>query len=148
MVQTVLPFLAVLLVGVGIAIETPTNAFLGKSSGSVLIASLISFVVGTAVLGAAALVRRPQLSPGWLGQTPWWAWTGGLYGAFVVLASAWATPKLGAGTTLVVIVASQVAVGVVLDHFGLLGLKPHAVSWLRVAGVMVVAAGALMVSLG
>ena len=65
-----------------------------------------------------------------------------------MLASAWATPKLGAGTTLVVIVASQVALGVALDHFGLLGLKVHAASWLRVTGVAVVAVGALLVSLG
>lgn len=148
MLQIVFPLLAVVLVGVGIAVETPTNALLGKSSGSVLMASLASFLVGAAALGVAALVKRPQLSPGWLGQTPWYAWAGGLYGAFVVLASAWATPKLGAGTTLVVIVASQVALGVVLDHFGVLGLETHPISWLRVAGVLVVAVGAVLVSLG
>ena len=148
MLQTVVPLLAVFMVGVGIAIETPTNALLGKTSGSVLLASLVSFLVGAVALGAAALLKRPQLSPGWLAQTPWYAWAGGLYGAFLVLASAWATPKLGAGTTLVVIVASQVALGVVLDHFGALGLEAHPISWLRMAGVLVVAVGALMVSLG
>ena len=148
MMQMVVPLLAVLLVGVGIAIETPTNALLGKSSGSVLLASLASFLVGSVALGVAALVKRPQLSAGWLAQTPWYAWVGGLYGAFLVLASAWATPKLGAGTTLVVIVASQVALGVVLDNFGLLGLEPHPAGWLRFAGVAVVTAGALMVALG
>ena len=148
MLQMVAPLLAVVLVGVGIAIETPTNALLGKSSGSVLLASLASFVVGAGALALAALVKRPQLSAGWMAQTPWYAWTGGLYGAFLVLASAWATPKLGAGTTLVVIVASQVTLGVVLDHFGILGLEPHPASWLRLAGVAVVAAGALLVALG
>ena len=148
MVSLIVPFLAVLLVGVGIAIETPTNALLGKTSGSVLLASLISFAVGAVVLGAAALATRPKLSPDWLGGAPWYAWVGGVYGAAVVLASAWATPKLGAGTTLVVIVASQVALGVLLDHFGLLGLTPHAASWMRLCGVLVVSAGAVLIAVG
>ncbi len=148
MPQVIVPFVVVLLVGVGIAVETPTNALLGKSTGSFLTASLISFLVGTAVLAAAAVVTRPRLPEGWLAQTPWYAWIGGVYGAGLVLASAWATPKLGAGTTLVVIVASQVALGVGLDHFGLLGLERHALNWLRVAGVIVVAAGAVLIALG
>ena len=148
MLQLVIPFLAVVLVGVGIAVETPTNALLGKTSGSVLWASLISFVVGSAILGVAALLMRPRLPEGWGGQTPWYAWVGGAYGAAVVLASAWVTPKLGAGTTLVVIVASQVALGVALDHFGVLGLARHSASWLRLCGIVVVTAGALLVSLG
>ena len=148
MMQLALPFLAVILVGVGIAIETPVNALLGKSLGGALTASLVSFVVGTAVLGAVLLVVRPRLPEGWATATPWYAWTGGVFGAGLVLASAWATPKLGAGTTLVVIVASQVALGVALDHFGVLGLERHVAGWLRLGGVAVVAVGALMIARG
>ena len=148
MLQIVIPLIAVVLVGVGIAIETPTNALLGKTWGSALWASLLSFVVGALILGVAAAVTRPKLPQGWMTAAPWYAWIGGMYGAAVVLASAWATPKLGAGTTLVVIVASQVALGVAFDHFGLLGLSPHPAGWLRLSGVLVVTAGALLVSLG
>ena len=148
MLQLAIPFVAVLLVGVGIAVETPTNALLGKTSGSFLVGSLISFAVGTAILVLATVITRPRLPDGWGGATPWYAWIGGAYGAGVVLASAWATPKLGAGTTLVVIVASQVALGVALDHFGVLGLTQHPASWLRVAGTAVVAVGAILVAVG
>ena len=148
MLQIVIPFVAVVLVGVGIAIETPTNALLGKTSGSVLWATMVSFLVGSAALGLGALLVRPKLSSGWMGATPWYAWVGGLYGVAVVAASSWATPKLGAGTTLVVIVASQVALGVALDHAGLLGLSRHPAGWLRLCGVAVVTGGALMVALG
>ena len=144
----ILPFLAVLLVGLGIAIETPTNALLMKTTSSMLWASFISFLLGSAVLGLALIVTRARLQAGWIGQTPWYGFIGGLYGAAVVAASAWATPKLGAGTTLVVIVAAQVALGVVLDQLGALGLEHHPLGWLRIAGVLVVTAGAVMVSLG
>lgn len=147
MLQFVLPFLAAIMVGVGVALETPTNALLGKTSGSVLWASLFSFLAGTAVLAAALAVRRPPLTAGWL-QAPWYAWIGGVYGAFLVLASAWATPKLGAGTTLVVIVASQVALGVALDHFGLLGLDARSATPLRFVGIAAVVAGAAMIAKG
>ncbi len=146
--QIALALLAVLLTGVGIAIETPTNALLSKSAGSVLWASLVSFLVGAVVLAGAVAALRPKLPEGWAAATPWYAWVGGCYGAAVVALSAWATPKLGAGTTLVVIIASQTALGVVLDHFGALGLQAHPAGWLRAAGVAVVAAGAVMVARG
>ena len=147
-VQMLFPFLAVILGGLGIAIETPTNALLMKTTTSMLWASFISFLVGAAVLGLALMVTRAKLPAGWVGQTPWYGFIGGLYGAGVVTASSWATPKLGAGTTLVVIVAAQVALAVVLDQLGALGLEHHPLGWLRIAGVLVVSAGAVMVSLG
>ena len=146
--QIVLALIAVLLTGVGVAIETPTNALLTKSAGSVLLAALVSFLVGAAVLAASLLVMRPKLPEGWVAATPWYAWVGGLYGAGVVALSAWATPKLGAGTTLVLIVASQTTLGVVLDHFGVLGLQAHPAGWLRVAGVAVVVVGAALIARG
>ncbi len=148
MLQLVAPFLAVLLAGIGIALETPTNALLSKTSGSALWASMVSFLVGLLVLGLSAAILRPRLTPDWLIGSPWYAWVGGAYGAVVVLASAWATPKLGAGTTLVVIVAAQVGLGVVLDHFGVLGLEAHPASLLRIGGVAAVTVGALLVALG
>ena len=145
MLQLLFPFAAVVMVGVGVALETPTNALLAKTSGSVIWAALFSFIAGALVLAAALLIRRPALSQAWA-QAPWYAWIGGVYGAFLVLASAWATPKLGAGTTLVVIVASQVALGVVLDHLGALGLEHHPLSLMRLAGVAVVCGGAVLVA--
>ena len=144
----ILPFLAVILVGLGIAIETPTNALLMKTTSSMLWASFISFLVGAAVLAIALVVTRAKLQAGWIGQTPWYGFVGGLYGAGIVAASAWATPKLGAGTTLVVIVTAQVALGVLLDQLGVLGLAHHPLGWLRMAGVAAVTAGAVMISLG
>jgi len=148
MFQLALPFVAVILVGIGIAIETPTNALLMKQMNSAVVASLASFVVGTLTLAVTALVMRPKLADGFVASTPGYAWTGGLYGGFVVLASAWATPRLGAGTTLVVIVAAQVAVGVLLDQLGWLGLEQHPASWLRLAGVAFVVVGAVLVARG
>jgi transporter family-2 protein len=143
-----LPLLLALIAGVAMAVQSATNGFLGRTSGSGLLASLISFGVGLLALVAATLILRPRANPGWIAATPGWAWLGGLYGAVIVFAGAWATPRLGAGTALVVTVAALVAVGVLLDHFGALGLRIRPVSGLRAAGVLMVVAGALMVQRG
>ena len=88
MFKLLAPFVAVILVGIGIAVETPTNAMLTKSSSSALWASLVSFVIGTGVLAAGMAILRPQLTPGWMSATPWYGWIGGAYGAVVVMLSA------------------------------------------------------------
>ena len=146
--QMVIAFLVVLAAGVTVAVEAPTNALLTRNVSSVLFTTFCVGFIGTALTGVALLALRPQLQPAWATTTPWYAFMGGVYGVVVVAATAWATPKLGAGTALVVLVAAQVIVGVALDNFAVLGLEPHPVSWLRIAGCAVAIGGALMVSLG
>ena len=47
-----LPLALAVIAGIFIAIQAPTNAILGKASGSPVVAAFISFVVGTLALGA------------------------------------------------------------------------------------------------
>ena len=51
----------VLLAGIGLAVQAPTNAALARTSGSVLLAALASFVVGSIVLALtwAVIDRTP-----------------------------------------------------------------------------------------
>jgi len=143
----IVPLLVVLLAGVGLAVQAPTNAALARAGGSVTLAALVSFLLGTGVLAAAWLVidRTP---PAALKGAPGWAWAGGLYGAGFVAAMAYATPRLGLAATLTLAVASQLATALALDHFGLLGLRAAPVSATRVAGVVLVLAGVLLVRRG
>ena len=46
----VFPLILVLIAGLGLAIQPPTNAALAKASGSVVLAALTSFLIGTVVL--------------------------------------------------------------------------------------------------
>lgn len=93
----------------------------------------------------AAADRTP---PAGLRSAPWWAWLGGFYGAAFVSALAYAAPRLGLAQTLTLAIASQVAAALVLDHFGLLGLKETPISALRIAGVLLVLAGVVLVRRG
>ena len=135
--------LLVLLAGVGLAVQAPTNAALARTSGSVLLAALVSFIVGSIVLALAwAAIDRTSLAA--LRGAPVWAWVGGLYGACFVAAMAYAAPRLGLATTLTVAIATQLATA----HFGLLGLKVAPISLWKVAGVVLVLAGVVLVRRG
>jgi bacterial/archaeal transporter family-2 protein len=136
------------LAGVLMAIQAPTNALLGKASGSPVVAAFISFVVGTAALGAAVAAGSGRLLAPGLRGVPWYAWLGGLYGAFFVAVAAFGAPKIGVGPLLTAAIAGQLVGAIVLDHFGLLGLTRQPVSVEKVAGVALVLAGAALVRRG
>lgn len=142
--STILPILLAALAGLCVAVQSPTNAMLARSTGSVWFASTISFAGGMIALLAiwTAYDRTPIAA---LRQAPPWAWIGGLYGVTFVFAVAYATPRLGLAATLTITIAAQLAVAVALDHFGLLGLKQEPVTISRLAGLALVVAGVLMV---
>ncbi len=143
MPAALLPLLAVLFAGIGIAVQAPTNAALAKTSGSVVLAALVSFLIGSVVL-AVAWAAFDRTAPAALKGVPSWAWLGGLYGAGFVAAMAYAAPRLGLATALTVAIASQLATALLLDHFGLLGLKTEPVTLPRLLGAALVIGGVVL----
>ena len=105
---------------------------------------LASFTVGTLVLLAWWLLTRPVFVPAALAKVPWWAWTGGVIGAVFVASATVLVPRLGAASLICLVVAGQLVGSVVLDHFGVLHAR-QPVDALRVVGLLMVVAGALLV---
>lgn len=87
-----LSLILALIGGALLAIQAPTNALLGKASGSPIVAAFISFLIGTVALGAAIGVSSGKLFAPGLKQVPWYAWLGGFYGAFFVAVAAFGAP--------------------------------------------------------
>lgn len=145
--NALLPFIAALLGGIGLASQPPTNAALGRAVESVTLAALISFAVGTTILIAAWLsFDRTPLSA-LRGVKPW-MFVGGAYGAFYVAATAFAAPRLGLASMLTIAIASQLVAALVIDHFGLIGLPRSPVTWVKIAGVLLVLVGVVIVRKG
>lgn len=138
----------VLLAGVFTAVEAPTNALLRQNVSSFSLTAFVTMAVGALGAGLVMLMVRPHPQAAWATTTPWYAFTGGLYAAALVAMGAYATPKLGAGPTMVITVTAQAITGVALDHIGALGLEKHPVSALRIAGCLVAIGGAALISLG
>lgn len=109
-------------------------------------AAMISFLVGTLVLFAYVLVLRvPWPSLKTVPELPLWIWSGGILGAFLVVVSIVLAPKIGAGTLMALMIAGQMGVGVVLDHYGLVGYEVHPASVWRLMGVVLVVAGVVLI---
>ena len=72
-------------------------------------------------------------------------WIGGLLGAFYVLGSIVAAPRLGAVTLVALILAGQTLASLAVDHFGWVGFEEQPITPLRLAGVALLAAGVALV---
>ena len=82
--------LIVLSVGAGMTapVQAAINANLRTFLFSAYAASFISFLVGTLGLALLLLVRREGVPFATaFAAAPWWAWSGGLIGAFFVITS-------------------------------------------------------------
>ena len=99
-------------------------------------------------LGAMVAVTGGRVLLAELKSVPWYAWVGGLYGAFFVAMAAFAAPRIGVATMLTAAVAGQIFAALIMDHFGLLGLARQPVSMERVAGAALVLVGAVLVRRG
>jgi transporter family-2 protein len=139
------PILLVFIAGAMVAAQAPTNAMLGKAGGSPVLAALISFVVGSIALFIIWLGsgNRPGSAP--FAGLPWYAWIGGLYGAVFVGVAAYAAPKIGVASLITIGVAGQIAMALLLDHFGALGLTREPINAGRIAGAALVVAGVVLV---
>ena len=143
-----IPILLVFIAGGMVAIQAPTNAMLAKAGGSPILAALISFTVGTVALLLVWLATPNRPGPAAFAGLPWYAWIGGLYGAMFVAVAAYAAPKIGIASLITIGIAGQIAVALLLDHFGALGLPRDPISLARVAGAALVMAGVVLVRRG
>jgi transporter family-2 protein len=140
-----LSLLLAIIGGALLAVQAPTNALLGKASGSPIVAAFISFLIGTLALGGAIAATSGRLFAPELKHVPWYAWLGGFYGAFFVAVAAFGAPRVGVGVLLTAAIAGQLAAALVLDHYGLLGLERHPVTLTRAFGFVLVLVGAALV---
>jgi transporter family-2 protein len=143
-----LPVLLVLLGGGLIALQAPTNVMLSQAGGSPVLAALISFAVGTATLLAVWLATSKPAGASTFGALPWYAWLGGVYGAFYVAVAAYAAPRIGLASLVTIGIAGTIVTAICLDHVGALGLPRDPISWPRVGGALLVVVGVILVRQG
>lgn len=133
------------LAGALIALQAPTNAMLSRAVGSPVNAAMVSFAVGLAALALAALALGVRPQPAEVRELPWYAWTGGLYGAVFVAIAAFAAPRMGVTLFLIVAIGGQLAMALLLDRSGAFGLPIQEITLPRIGGVLLVLAGAWLV---
>ena len=128
-----------------VALQAPINSLLGRSIGTWQ-AAFLSFAIGTIALACIA-----AMATGGLGQVasvrgvPWYYLTGGLLGAAYVTSILVTVRTLGAGGVVAATVAGQLALSVVVDHFGLIGVTKQPITVTKVLGVVLLGLGTYLV---
>lgn len=146
MTRTIVYMLMAVLAGAMMPTQAATNNKMAGVVDSPLIASLISFLVGT--LAIAIYMAVTGTSFGNLASAkdaPPIAWIGGLFGAFFVVATVMLVPRIGVALTFSLVIAGQMLVTLVIDHYGLLGIDVRPVSWARIAGIVLITLGVVLI---
>lgn len=146
MVMKALFYLLPVLCGVALSVQAIVNGQLRVAIGSPVVAACISFVIGTLVLLLLiGLTRQPVPSLHTLQQVSFYKWTGGVLGAFFVTAVIVSIQKIPSANLFALIITSQFITALVIDHFGLLGAMQTPVNTVKIAGVVLLIAGAYLV---
>ncbi len=140
--------LAVLLAvaaGCFVGLQAPVNARLGREVGA-LQAATISFTIGLLALVVVAAISSGGLSGiGNVGKAPWWSLIGGVLGAFYVSVALVTVRTLGLSALTAIVVSGQLAIAVVVDRFGLLGIAKQHIGAPRMIGLVLLVIGAVLV---
>ena len=131
------------------SLQVPVNAALRTHLSHPMQATLISFTVGMFVsLAYCAIAGSPLPTTDGLSRIPWWAWCGGILGTLYVGSSIVLSPKIGVAAMLSMVIAGQMLMSLVIDHFGLLHAPVHPITLPRIAGAVLVALGASVMTFG
>ncbi|HET6757332.1 MAG TPA: DMT family transporter [Burkholderiales bacterium] len=139
-------FLLAFTIGAGVAVQAGLNAQLRDYVGHPLFAALTNFVVGTlCLIGLLLVLRVPWPAAVGMKTAPIWLWLGGLLGAFYVASAVLIAPKLGAAVMFALLIAGQVAMSLILDHYGLIGFPRHPIGFWRIIGGALLVVGVVLV---
>jgi bacterial/archaeal transporter family-2 protein len=138
--------LATVAAGGVVAAQAPANNVLSKYVGTFGAAS-VNFLVGTTCI----LFVTFAFAGGFDGDAgakapPWYYWVlGGVGGAMIVTTTLIAVRELGAGGVTAAVIGGQLALSVLLDRLGVLGLDERAFTWEKLLGIVLLALGTLLI---
>lgn len=141
-------FFIILAIAAGVMMPTQAaiNNKLAQAVESPVLAAFISFAVGTAALFLYILATGVPLANLALAKNaPLVAWTGGLLGAFFVAATVTVVARLDVALTFSLIIAGQMLITLVIDHFGLLGVEVKEINLPRLLGVTLITIGVILI---
>jgi transporter family-2 protein len=132
--------------GVSSTVQQAVNAGLRSMVCSAAWAGVISYFVGTAcMLIFAIALRDPIPSSATLSHVSWWGWTGGFFGSIFIGLSIILVPRLGAATFVALVVAGQMIASLAIDHYGVFNVSQHPADFSRIAGILLLLAGVVLI---
>ena len=125
--------------GIAVGLQSPLASFISQRLG--VFESVFIVHLGGALI---ALIPLLILGGGKLSQwrsLPWYALVAGVFGLVVIGSISFMIPRIGVAAAITTIVAGQLLVSTVLDHFGLMGVIVKTFDATRLLGMAVVLVG-------
>ncbi|GAB4311490.1 MAG: DMT family transporter [Candidatus Bipolaricaulota bacterium] len=135
--------LVAVLGGVAIAFQSLFSGVIGSKVG--VFESVFIVHAGGLLLAAAIMAFLRGGNLGAWHTVPWYTLTAGFLGVAIVGTISYTVPRIGLASTLTVAIAAQLAIGALLDHFGLLGAMQRTFDLPRIAGLVALALGTWLV---
>ena len=128
-------------------IQTAANSRLRQYVVSPMVASLVSFTVGTLFLAVVVLCEKGSLliERELVERLPWWAWCGGLCGLWGLTVNIIIFPKIGAMQTALMPMLGQIGMGIVIDSIGLLQSPVFPFTVKRAVALLILLIGIVMI---
>jgi transporter family-2 protein len=134
-----------LVAGVAGSVQVAVSGAFGKRIG-VLEATAFGALGAALIVCSLVLVVRQGFGGVVAGfREPPWLWLNAAMGAIVVLTITFTAPRIGTFATIGLLIAGQLAMGVVIDAIGLFGLQRIPLNAARLVGLVLLAGGALLV---
>lgn len=136
------------LAGALMAVQGTFNAQAGKIIGltpATFIVNLLGSVTAALLLcffqpGGKGFGEILQKIP----SMPFYAWLGGPIGVAIIYGVAVSIPRLGVGMATTGIITLQLLAAYAIDHFGLFGREHLPFNWIKLLGILLLAAGSYL----
>lgn len=127
-----------LIGGVAVGLQSPLASLIGQKLG--VYESVFIVHIGGALVALLPMLVYGNRLKEWR-SLPWYALAAGAFGLIVIAAVSYMIPRVGVAAATTTIVAGQVIVGTVLDHFGWLGATERPFDPVRLLGLAIVMVG-------
>lgn len=132
-------------VGLLLPLQNGLLTRIGKELGQPVMAAMAATVTTAVVMLLYYVATREPVPAGSaVARVPLWAWVGGTLGAVYLTVTILLAPKLGVAALMATVIAGQVVASEAIDHFGAFGLDVKPINFSRIAGAVLVIAGALL----
>ncbi len=135
-----IPLLTGLIAGISMAVQGSFNTVLSKVIG-LLEANFVVHIIGTIVILVLLLCRLGHGDLTRAGEAPWFAYLGGLLSVVILFTVMVSISKLGVAVATTAIIVGQVSTALLIDHFGLFGLRSIPFTWWKLMGLAFLAVG-------
>lgn len=127
-----------LIGGMAIGVQGPLSSMITQKLGS--LESVFIIHIGGAIAALIPMLFVGSKLSEWK-SVPWYALVAGSFGLIVISAMGYMIPRIGAAGALITLLAGQLLVASLLDHFGLLGMTSRTIDLQRIIGFGVVMLG-------